>query len=150
MRKLWFLFLLVPFVALWAYGCDESPTEPTTTVAPTGVQGSSAATFKAVDKPPTLPAPVMLSGVVVVEVTRSVSITGLTTAFQYALCPEGKEPITGGIEFKEWSSTDVKVISDRPYVAPGGQSGWKGAFKITGSGSVDITATVVCTDASRG
>jgi hypothetical protein len=150
MRKLWILVLLVPFVALWAYGCDETPTEPTTAVAATTAQGSSAPTFKAVDKPPTLPAPVMLSGVVLVESTRSLTIAGLTTAFSYALCPEGKAPITGGIEFMEWSGIDVKVISDRPYVHPNGQSGWKGGFKITGTGSVDITATVLCTDVTRG
>ena len=28
MRKLAFLFLLVPLVALWLYGCDEAPTQP--------------------------------------------------------------------------------------------------------------------------
>jgi hypothetical protein len=150
MRKLWILVLLVPFVALWAYGCDETPTEPTAGNAATTAQGSSAPTFKAVDKPPSLPTPVMLSGIVIVEVTRSVTITGPSASFQYALCPEGKEPVTGGIEFTEWASTEIKVISDRPYVSPDGLSGWKGGFKITGTGSVDITATVVCADASRG
>ena len=150
MRKLWILVLLVPFVALWAYGCDETPTEPTAGNAATTAQGSSAPTFKAVDKPPTLPAPVMLSGVVIVEESRNVSVAGATTAFAYAPCPEGKEPLTGGIEFEEFGTADVKVMGSRPYQFPSGNWGWKGGFKMTGTGSVDITASVVCTDASRG
>jgi len=49
MRKLAFLFLLVPFVALWVYGCDENPGEPQTATA-AGLQDAATPSF-AKDKP---------------------------------------------------------------------------------------------------
>ena len=148
MRKLLLLTPLVLVAVLWLNGCDETPVEPQSANAATVTQeGGTAPAFKTGDKPPTLPTPVTLSGLEIVENERPVSIDGPSTSYAYAPCPDGKKPISGGYEFVEYGSTEVKLMASRPYVGSSFK-GWMAAFYATGTGSIRITASAVCMDAS--
>lgn len=149
MRKLLFLAPLVLVATVWLYGCDETPVEPESAIAATVTQEGPAPTFKAGDKPPTLPTPVALSGLVIVELGRNVSVDGPSTAYSYSPCPEGKAPITGGIEYQAYGDAEVEVLGSVPYRS-NEQWGWKGIFRLTGTQtSVDIGTSAICADASR-
>ena len=115
MRKLWLLVLLVPFVAVWLYGCDESPVDPDSAVAATTAQESS--TPQAAAKPPTLPTAVKLSWTYVHESTYE---TGEVAIF--AECPDGTYPIAGG-----WSTggCDVELLVNHPWLSSDrSRAGW--------------------------
>lgn len=117
MRKLWLLFLLVPFIALWTYGCEET-SNPLETDSQQRAEASTPTYAKGgVDKPPA-------SGIVRYVTVQSEPVTGWhSPAFSEVTCPLGKVPINGGYEIEpfpgeNWPSSSFlqsyEVIANRP------------------------------------
>ena len=144
MRKLWILVLLVPFVALWTYGCDEHPTQPETAVAATTAQEGPAPQAARVSSPQAKT--VRLSGAEVVGYAAGDSNVGFKSTT--VECPAGKFPISGGYRILG-SGNDYTVLSNGPNPFGGADSGiWRVEAKRTaGSDSWNLIAYAVCVDA---
>lgn len=145
MRKLWLLVLLVPFVGVWLYGCDESPVEPDFAVAATTAQESSTPQAAKVG---TQAKTVRLSGV---EVPGWASGDG-NVGFHAATvnCAEGKWPIAGGYSILGGTTNnDYTVISNGPrQFGAAAYGSWEVEVKRTaGSDTWNLLAWAVCVDA---
>lgn len=110
MRRLALLFLLVPFAALWIYGCDESLTEvqEAAAEAPEGSDTPLYAPKEGPDK--------RVSGLVNVIVTyasaRSIHWeTGMMGV--EATCPPGKVPITCGGSVQSPPGAEIEYLGAR-------------------------------------
>lgn len=140
MHKLALLFLLLPFVAVWTYGCDQTENP----VVPQAAQAAiveTAPSFAAAGGN-------LKTGIVGVEVVvaQQLNIPASSFALLEAQCPDGKYAIAGG-----WRAgplqNDYNVMSNHPTSSPG-HGGWSVFIKTTAGSTPWLgEAWAVCVNA---
>ena len=164
MKRATLALLVLPFVALWLYGCDQTQNPLEAATAEDSEQALFAAGGKVKAQPnpigctqdqiakwdetsgawvcaadlqgATGPQPALLSGF---ELVRHV-VQGHNHIIATARCPAGKKPITGGYSS---SGKDLSIMRNRPT-----EDGWEASlYNDKYADGAEVIAWALCVDA---